>query len=93
MGPYLVAVVAVDGQPHSPSVLDHHRVESLATLPLDAVAAGLRQFDVTLDGIDIVSVGVAPRPENPPPVRAGVFEPGGRSSGGGAAPDLAGGAV
>lgn len=67
VGPHLVAVVAVDGQPHSPSVLDHHRVESLATLPLDAVAAGLRQFDVTLDGIDVVSVGVrrAPKTHHP----------------------------
>ncbi len=57
VGPYLVAVVAVDGQPHSPSVLDYPRVESLSKLPLDAVATGLRQFDVTLDGIDVVSVG------------------------------------
>jgi hypothetical protein len=32
-------------------------VESLSKLPLDAVAAGLRQFDVTLDGIDVVGVG------------------------------------
>ena len=52
-----MAVVAVDGQPHSPSVLDYPRVESLSKLPLDAVATGLRQFDVTLDGIDVVSVG------------------------------------
>ena len=57
VGPHLVAVVAVDGPPHSPSVLDHPRVESLSKLPLDAVAAGLRQFDLTLDGIDVVSVG------------------------------------
>jgi type VII secretion protein EccE len=67
VGPHLVAVVAVDGQPHSPSVLDHHRVESLAALPLDAVAEGLRQFDVTLDGIDVVSIGVrrAPKTHHP----------------------------
>lgn len=58
VGPYLAVVVAIDGQPHSPSVLDHHRVESLARLPLAAVAAGLRQFDVTLSGVDVVSVGV-----------------------------------
>ncbi len=58
MGPYLVAVVAVDGQAHSPSALDHHRVASLATLPVAAVAQGLRQFDVTLEAIDIVSVGM-----------------------------------
>ncbi|AYE99303.1 type VII secretion protein EccE (plasmid) [Mycobacterium paragordonae] len=58
VGPYLVAVVAVDGQAHSPSALDHHRVASLAKLPVAAVAQGLRQFDVTLDAIDIVSVGM-----------------------------------
>lgn len=63
VGPHLVAVVAVDGPAHSPSVLDHHRVESLATLPVAAVAAGLRQFDVTLDGIDVVSVGVRRAPK------------------------------
>lgn len=57
VGPYLAAVVAVDGQAHSPSALDHHRVASLATLPVAAVADGLRQFDVTLESIDIVSVG------------------------------------
>lgn len=57
VGAHLVVVVAVEGPAHSPSVLDHHRVESLATLPVAAVAAGLRQFDVTLAGIDIVSVG------------------------------------
>ena len=62
VGPHLVAVVAVDGPPHSPSVLDYPRVESLAKLPLEAVAAGLRQFDVSLEGIDIVSVGRAARP-------------------------------
>lgn len=57
VGPYLAAVVAVDGQAHSPSALDHHRVASLATLPVAAVAEGLRQFDVTLESIDIISVG------------------------------------
>jgi type VII secretion protein EccE len=58
VGPHLVAVVAVDGQPHSPSALDYPRVMTPSMLPLAAVAAGLRQFDVTLDGIDVVSVGV-----------------------------------
>ena len=57
VGPHLVAVVAVDGQPHSPSALDYPRVITPSILPLAAVAAGLRQFDVTLDGIDVVSVG------------------------------------
>ena len=93
VGPHLVAVVAVDGPPHSPSVLDYPRVESLAKLPLEAVAAGLRQFDVSLEGIDILSVGCAPGPQNASPVCAGVFGLGGRSSRGRAAPDLAGGAA
>jgi type VII secretion protein EccE len=56
-GHELVAVVAVDGPSHSPSVLDHNRVESAATLPVAVVAAALRQFDVTLAGIDIVGAG------------------------------------
>lgn len=67
VGPHLVAVVAVDGPPHSPSVLDYPRVESLAKLPLEAVAAGLDQFDVHLEGIDIVSAGArrAPKTHHP----------------------------
>lgn len=67
VGQYLVAVVAVDGPPHSPSVLDYPRVESLAKLPLEAVAAGLEQFDVRLGGIDIVSAGArrAPKTHHP----------------------------
>ena len=75
LGPHLVAVVAVDGPPHSPSVLDYPRVESLAKLPLEAVAAGLRQFDVSLDGIDILSVGArrAPKTHHPyAPVYSGL---------------------
>jgi len=58
VGPYLVAVVAVDGQAHSPSALDHHRVASPARLPVAAVADGLRQFDLSVDSIDIVSIGL-----------------------------------
>lgn len=56
-GDELVAVVAVDGPAHTPSVLDNHRVESAAALPVSVVAEALRQFDVTLSGIDILSVG------------------------------------
>jgi type VII secretion protein EccE len=52
-----IAVVAVDGPSHTPSVLDNHRVASAATLPVGVVAEALRQFDVTLAGIDILSVG------------------------------------
>lgn len=57
VGTHLVAVVAVDGPAHSPSALDHHRVASLATLPVAAIAESLRQFDLTLAGIDIISIG------------------------------------
>jgi type VII secretion protein EccE len=53
----VVAVVAVDGPSHAPSVLDHHQVKSAATLPVNVVADALRQFDVKLAGIDIVSAG------------------------------------
>jgi type VII secretion protein EccE len=63
VGGHLVAVVAVDGQPHTPSVLDHPYVESLSKLPLEAVAEGMRQFDLTLDGVDVVSVGVRRSPK------------------------------
>jgi type VII secretion protein EccE len=53
----LIAVVAIDGPSHTPSVLDNHRVQSATTLPVGVVAEALRQFDVTLTGIDILSVG------------------------------------
>jgi type VII secretion protein EccE len=49
----LVAVVALDGPADA---LHHHQVVSPTTLPVSAVAAGLRHFDVRLDAIDIVSV-------------------------------------
>jgi type VII secretion protein EccE len=52
-----LAVVAVDGPSHSPSVLDQHRVQSAVMLPVDVIARAIRQFDVTLAGIDIHSVG------------------------------------
>jgi type VII secretion protein EccE len=52
-----IAVVAIDGSSHTPSVLDNHRVQSATTLPVGVVAEALRQFDVTLSGIDILSVG------------------------------------
>jgi type VII secretion protein EccE len=49
----LVAVVAVDGPADA---LHHRQVVPSATLPVAAVAAGLRHFDVRIDAIDIVSV-------------------------------------
>ncbi len=52
---HLVAVVAVDGRPDAAGRHQHEAVSS-GTLPVGAVAEGLRQFDVRLDGIDVVSV-------------------------------------
>jgi type VII secretion protein EccE len=51
----LVAVIAVDGSADAPSGRHQRQKVSSATLPVAAVAAVLRQFDVRLDAIDIVS--------------------------------------
>jgi type VII secretion protein EccE len=67
----LVAVITVD-EPADPPAGRHGRREARpAILPVAAVAAGLRQFDVRLDAIDIVSmrkrdVGEAADPSAPP---------------------------
>jgi type VII secretion protein EccE len=55
----LAAVIAVDTAADEQSGRHHHHrsvAESSATLPVKVAAAGLSQFDVCLDGIDIVSV-------------------------------------
>jgi type VII secretion protein EccE len=54
----LVAVIAVDGGEDDTTGRHRHRTPSSATLPVAAVADGVRQFDIHLDGIDIVSVNV-----------------------------------
>ncbi len=54
----LVTVIAVDGGEDDPSGRHRHRTLPAATLLVQSVAAGLRQFDIHLDGIDIVSVKV-----------------------------------
>jgi type VII secretion protein EccE len=54
----LVTVIAVDGGEDDPSGRRHHRTAQSPSLLVQSVAAGLRQFDVHLDGIDIVSVQV-----------------------------------
>jgi type VII secretion protein EccE len=54
----LVTVIAVDGGEDEPSARRHHRTAQTPSLLVQSVAAGLRQFDVHLDGIDIVSVQV-----------------------------------
>jgi type VII secretion protein EccE len=53
----LVAMIAVGGPAAAPPGR-HHRAAAPSTvvLPVNLVAAGLRQFDVLLEGIDIVSV-------------------------------------
>jgi type VII secretion protein EccE len=59
----LVAVIAVDGPGEVLSGRYRNREVSAATIPLEAVAAALCQFDVGLDGIDIVSVGTRLGPQ------------------------------
>jgi type VII secretion protein EccE len=54
----LVTVIEVDGGEDDPSARRHHRTAQTPSLLVQSVAAGLRQFDVHLDGIDIVSVQV-----------------------------------
>ena len=54
----LVTVIAVDGGEDDPSARRHHRTAQTPSLLVQSVAAGLRQFDVHLDSIDIVSVQV-----------------------------------
>ncbi|ORW90419.1 type VII secretion protein EccE [Mycobacterium szulgai] len=55
----LVTVIAVDGGEGDPTGRHRHRSSSSApVVSVAAVADGLRQFDIHLDGIDIVSVQV-----------------------------------
>ncbi len=53
----LVSVIAVDSGEDDPSGRHRHRATA-GTLLVTSVADGLRQFDIHLDGIDIVSVKV-----------------------------------
>lgn len=53
----LIAVIAVEGAVDTPSGRHGHRDAAPATMPLEAVIEALRQFDVRLDSVDIVSVG------------------------------------
>lgn len=52
----LVTVIAVAPRPVATSGRDARRHQPLSALPAGLAAAALRQFDVRLDGIDIVSV-------------------------------------
>ncbi len=51
----LIAVIAVDGTGEAGR--HRHRDALAASIPLEAVITSLRQFDVRLDSVDIVSVG------------------------------------
>ncbi len=53
----LIAVIAVDGVGDVASGRHRHRDALPTTMPLEAVIEALRQFDVRLDSVDIVSVG------------------------------------
>jgi len=50
----LIAVIAVDGTGEAGR---HRHRDSVATIPLEAVVTSLRQFDVRLDSVDVISVG------------------------------------
>lgn len=54
----LVTVIEVNGGEGDQPGRHRHRTSQSAVLPVSAVAENLRQFDIQLDGIDIVSVEV-----------------------------------
>ncbi|ORW04807.1 type VII secretion protein EccE [Mycobacterium kyorinense] len=56
-GARLVTVIAVEGPADVAPGRHRQRHASSGVLPVEAVATALRQFDVRLDGVDIVSVG------------------------------------
>jgi type VII secretion protein EccE len=53
----LIAVIAVEGVGEASSGRHGHRDALPPSMPLEAVIEALRQFDVRLDSVDIVSVG------------------------------------
>ncbi|HYB35166.1 MAG TPA: type VII secretion protein EccE [Mycobacterium sp.] len=73
----LVTVIAVEGREVTQPGRHRHQEASSATLPVEAVAAWLRQFGVRLDSIDIVSVRTRRATEAAvPSVRGYYSEPG-----------------
>jgi type VII secretion protein EccE len=56
----LIAVIAVEGVADASSGRHRHRDAISPSMPLEAVIEALRQFDVRLDSVDIVSVGTRP---------------------------------
>jgi type VII secretion protein EccE len=53
----LITVIAVEGVADASSGRHRHRDAVSPSMPLEAVIEALRQFDVRLDSVDIVSVG------------------------------------
>lgn len=53
----LIGVIAVESSGEAAAGRHRHRDALPASMPLDAVIEALRQFDVRLDSVDIVSVG------------------------------------
>ncbi|GBE67227.1 type VII secretion protein EccE [Mycobacterium sp. MFM001] len=56
-GGHLVTVISVEGPADVAQGRHRQRTTSSGVLPVEAVATALRQFDVRLDGVDVVSVG------------------------------------
>ncbi|WP_165611090.1 type VII secretion protein EccE [Mycobacteroides chelonae] len=56
-GNYLVAIVALWPQPHTPTVISEGRPATIDTVPLSVIADGLWQNEISLSGIDVVAVG------------------------------------
>lgn len=56
-GNYLVAIVALWSQPHTPTVISEGRPATIDTIPLPVIADGLWQNEISLSGIDVVAVG------------------------------------
>ncbi len=54
---HLVTVIALNGH-DDPSGRSRHRAAPAAAVAVEAIAEGLRQFDIHLEGIDIVAVKV-----------------------------------
>ncbi|MCV7383380.1 type VII secretion protein EccE [Mycolicibacter longobardus] len=63
----LVSVIAIPEQPAEPAGRHRRGPVPAPTLPAEVVAAGLRQFDVQLDGIDVVSVRTCDSPADGEP--------------------------
>lgn len=62
----LVSVIAVPATPTEATGRHRRAPATVPTLSAELVAAGLRQFDVRLDGIDIVSVRTCDSPADSP---------------------------